>query len=107
MSAPEPIATGTLAKTPLPHLLVYLEQKRLSGTLALWPDASPTEPEPKRQDRILLLKGCPVAGALLEPSASLREGMLRMFSRVSAPYAFYGSNLLGDDRVSGRVDRSR
>jgi hypothetical protein len=35
MTTPEPIATGTLAKTPFPHLLVYLDQKKLSGTLAL------------------------------------------------------------------------
>ena len=38
MSIPEPIATGSLARTPLPHLLSYLEQKKLSGTLAIWPD---------------------------------------------------------------------
>jgi tetratricopeptide (TPR) repeat protein len=102
MSAPEPIATGTLAKTPLPHLLVYLEQKKLSGTLVIWPE--PEDTETKRQDRILLLKGIPVAGKLIEPTTNLREGMLKLFARARAPYAFYGTNLLGDDRVSGRVD---
>ena len=75
MSAPEPIATGTLAKTPLPHLLVYLEQKKLYGTLAIWPE--PEDTETKRQDRILLLKGIPVAGKLIEPTTNLREGMLQ------------------------------
>jgi tetratricopeptide (TPR) repeat protein len=100
MSAPEPIATGTLAKTPLPHLLVYLEQKKLSGTLALWTD----EQADGKQDRILLLKGVPVAGRLIEPASSLRDGLLKLFSRTRAPYAFYETNLLGDDRVSGRVD---
>jgi tetratricopeptide (TPR) repeat protein len=104
MSAtPEPIATGTLARTPLPHLLVYLEQKKLSGTLALWPDPQPGE-EPKGQDRILLLKGVPMAGRLLEPTTVLRAGLLKLFARERAPYAFYEVNLLGDDRVSGRVD---
>ena len=103
MSAPVPIATGTLAKTPLPHLLVYLEQKKLSGTLALWPDPVAGE-EPKGQDRILLLKGVPVAGRLLEPTTVLRTGLLKLFARERAPYAFYETNLLGDDRVSGRVD---
>jgi tetratricopeptide (TPR) repeat protein len=102
MSAPEPIATGTLAKTPLPHLLVYLEQKRLSGTLVIWPETE--DADAKRQDRILLLKGIPVAGKLIEPTTNLREGMLRLFARARAPYAFYGTNLLGDDRISGRVD---
>ena len=70
--ADEPIATGTLAKTPLPHLLIYLDQKQLSGTLALWPDVIPEND--KRQDRILLLKGRPVAGRLIEPAKTLREG---------------------------------
>jgi tetratricopeptide (TPR) repeat protein len=103
MTAPEPIATGTLAKTPLPHLLVYLEQKRLSGTLALWTDAQ-DESEQKKQDRILLLKGTPVAGRMIEPPATLREGLLTLFARARAPYAFYETNLLGDERISGRVD---
>jgi tetratricopeptide (TPR) repeat protein len=104
MSAtPEPIATGTLARTPLPHLLVYLEQKKLSGTLALWPDPQPGE-EPKGQDRILFLKGMPVAARLMEPATALRPGLLKLFARERAPYAFYEVNLLGDDRVSGRVD---
>jgi curved DNA-binding protein CbpA len=102
--ADEPIATGTLAKTPLPHLLVYLDQKQLSGTLALWPDVIPEND--KRQDRILLLKGRPVAGRLIEPAKTLREGLLKLFYRSEAPYAFYESNLLGsgDDRLNGRVD---
>ena len=103
MSIPEPIATGTLAKTPLPHLLAYLDQKKLTGTLALWPD--PVEGvESRGQDRILMLKGVPVAGQLLEPNPVLRQGLLKLFTRERAPYAFYETNLLGDDRVSGRVD---
>jgi tetratricopeptide (TPR) repeat protein len=103
MSIPEPIATGTLAKTPLPHLLAYLDQKKLTGTLAIWPD--PAEgAEARGQDRILLLKGVPVAGQLLEPNPVLRQGLLKLFARERAPYAFYETNLLGDDRVSGRVD---
>jgi tetratricopeptide (TPR) repeat protein len=103
MSAPEPIATGNLARTPLPQLLSYLDQKKLSGTLAIWPD--PVDgAESRGQDRVLLLKGVPVAGQLLEPNPALRVGLLKLFARERAPYAFYESNLLGDDRVSGRVD---
>src|SRR5262245_11782890 len=102
MTAPEPIATGTLAKTPLPHLLVYLDQKKLSGTLALWTDS--VEEGQTDQDRVLRLKGVPVAGRLIEPATGLREGLLKLFARTRAPYAFYEGNLLGDDRISGRVD---
>ncbi|HKU39515.1 MAG TPA: DnaJ domain-containing protein, partial [Polyangiales bacterium] len=102
--ADEPVATGTLAKTPLPHLLIYLDQKQLSGTLAVWPDVIPEQD--KRQDRILLLKGRPVAGRLIEPAKTLREGLLKLFYRSEAPYAFYNENLLGsgEDRLNGRVD---
>jgi tetratricopeptide (TPR) repeat protein len=101
MATPEPIATGTLAKTPLPHLLVYLDQKKLSGTLALWPDDTDSQ---TGQDRVLLLKGRPVAARLMRNATALRDGLLPLFARRQAPYAFYEGNLLGDDRVSGRVD---
>src|SRR5690242_15584529 len=101
MATPEPIATGTLAKTPLPHLLVYLDQKKLSGTLALWPDDTASQ---SGQDRVLFLKGKPVAARLMQGASALREGLVPLFARTNAPYAFYESNLLGDDRVSGRVD---
>jgi tetratricopeptide (TPR) repeat protein len=102
--ADEPVATGTLAKTPLPHLLVYLDQKQLSGTLAIWPDVA--NDGERRQDRILLLKGRPIAGRLMEPAKTLREGLLKLFYRSEAPYAFYDVNLLGsaEERLNGRVD---
>ena len=102
--ADEPIATGTLAKTPLAHLLVYLDQKQLSGTLAVWPDV--VNEADRKQDRVLFLKGRPVAGRLMEPAKSLRDGLLKLFYRSEAPYAFYESNLLGsgEDRLNGRID---
>jgi len=102
--ADEPVATGTLAKTPLAHLLIYLEQKQLSGTLAVWPDVV-NEGE-RRQDRILFLKGRPVAGRMIEPAKTLRDGLLRLFYRSEAPYAFYEANLLGaaEERLNGRID---
>ncbi|MDH5672262.1 MAG: DnaJ domain-containing protein [Myxococcales bacterium] len=101
MAAPEPIASGTLTKTPLPHLFLYLEQKQLSGTLALWPDETEGA---SGQDRILLLKGRPVAGRLMQPASTLKDGLLALFTRGRAPYAFYESNLLGDERQNGRID---
>jgi tetratricopeptide (TPR) repeat protein len=102
--ADEPVATGTLAKTPLAHLLIYLDQKQLSGTLAVWPDVM--NDEDRKQDRVLFLKGRPVAGRLMDPAKTLREGLLKLFYRTEAPYAFYESNLLGsaEDRLNGRVD---
>lgn len=102
MSA-EPIASGTLEQTPFAHLLVYLDQKVLSGTLALWPDDA-QEAGGGAEDRILFLKGRPVAGCLVTPAATLREGLLTLFARMRAPYAFYEGNLLHDNRQSGRID---
>jgi hypothetical protein len=49
---PEPTAGGTLAKTPLPHLLVYLLDKQLTGTIEL------AEPGGARAT-ILVLEGYP------------------------------------------------
>ncbi len=100
MSAPEPIATGTLDKNPLAHVLLTVLRRRLDGTLAIWPDdGSPG------QDRILFDKGHPVAARLLQPAASLERGLLPLFRRQSAPYAFYPADLVGDAvTVRGQVD---
>ncbi|MDD9940709.1 MAG: DnaJ domain-containing protein [Myxococcales bacterium] len=100
----EPLASGSLQKTPFPHLLMYLEQRGLSGTLAVWPDAA-AEGD-KRQDRILLFKGRPVGARVVEPARDLHSALLRIFARRTAPYAFYEGNLLGDaeGRLSGRID---
>ena len=102
--ANEPLASGSLTQTPFAHVLIYLEQQRMSGTLAVWPDEGADGSQ--GQDRILLLKGRPMAGMLLYPAASLREGMLRMFGRRQAPYAFYEGNLLGssENRLSERIE---
>lgn len=102
--ANEPLASGTLAKTPFPHLLIYLEQHSMSGTLAVWPDEAIDGS--LGQDRILVLKGRPMAGLLLTQAPSLRAGMLAMFRRREAPYAFYEGNLLGsaDNRLSERIE---
>lgn len=102
--ANEPVASGTLEKTPFPHVLVYLEQRAMSGTLAIWPDGGGDAGQ--GQDRILLLKGRPMAGVLLQPAETLRAGMLTLFERKQAPYAFYEGNLLGnaEKRLSERIE---
>ncbi len=100
MSAPEPTATGTLEKTPLAHVLLTVLQRRLDGTLAVWPDD-----ETPGQDRVLFEKGHPVAARLLQPAASLERGLLPLFRRERAPYAFYPADLVGDAvTVRGRAD---
>lgn len=100
----ELIASGTLLKSPFAHLLVYLEQHQLSGTLAVWPEE---ESERDRgQDRILFRRGSPIAVRLLESADSIEESMYPLFIRKHAPYAFYKGDLLGPKtgRLETKVD---
>lgn len=90
MSAPSPVAEGTLASTPFAHLLMVLEQRKLTGTLAIWP-----ETERPGQDRLLVRAGRIVAARLLEPSETLERSLLPLFRRTRAPYAFYEADLVG------------
>lgn len=102
---PAPRAEGSLEQRPFAHLLVYIHLQELTGTLVVWPEQ--TEDAPAGQDRILFQGGIALAGRLLSPASALDRGMLPLFTRVNAPYAFYEANLLGTKReglVPGRVD---
>jgi curved DNA-binding protein CbpA len=88
-----PSAHGSLAKTPFAHLLLYLQARKLSGTLAVWADV---EAGKKGQDRILFESGALMAMRPIEPAKSLYAALMPLFSRADAPYGFYeGHNLLG------------
>lgn len=87
---PTPVAEGTLAQTPFAHVLLSILRRKLAGTLAVWPDD-----ERGGQDRIRFLNGAPIAGRLLDPAESLERGMLPIFRRTVAPYAFYEADLVG------------
>jgi tetratricopeptide (TPR) repeat protein len=89
----KPSAQGTLAKTPFAHLLLYTLTKRLSGTLAIWPEKNDKK---KGQDRVLFEEGVVMAMRPVEPADSMMMGLLRLFRKHEAPYGFYeGQNLLG------------
>lgn len=104
MSVPDPIAQGDLASKPFAHLLLYLEQRALSGTLAVWP--TPNDGGGAGQDRVLFHEGRPVAAKWRAGTASLEKGMVDMCARKAGPYAFYPADLVGSGvGVSvGRVD---
>jgi curved DNA-binding protein CbpA len=88
-----PSAHGSLAKTPFAHLLLYLQARKLSGTLAIWAEV---EAGKKGQDRILFEGGELMAMRPVEPAKSLYAALMPLFSRADAPYGFYeGHNLLG------------
>jgi curved DNA-binding protein CbpA len=100
-SAPKPLAEGTLSATPFGHVLLSIQKKGLSGTLAIWPDD-----ERAGQDRILFRAGAPSVGRFLDPAADLERGMLGIFHRDKGPYAFYEVDLVGDSTgaLPGQVD---
>ncbi|MGF1469081.1 MAG: DnaJ domain-containing protein [Sandaracinaceae bacterium] len=92
---PEPIAQGNLAKTPFAHVMLYIQQRGLAGTLVLWQQV-PSKKRPV-QDRIAFLEGQPVAARLSRPASRLDRSLLPIFARQVGPYAFYeGVDLVGD-----------
>ena len=100
-SVPQPMAEGTLSATPLGHVLLSIQKKGLSGTLAIWPDD-----ERPGQDRILFRAGAPATSRFIDPATDLEHGLLHLFSRRTAPYAFYEADLVGDGEgtLRGTVD---
>ena len=100
-SVPKPLAEGTLEATPFGHVLLSIQKKGLSGTLAIWP-----EEERSGQDRILFRSGVPAVGRFLDPAVDLERGLLNIFHRQKAPYAFYEADLVGDSQgaLRGQTD---
>ena len=88
---PKTIAEGLLSQTPLEHVLVSVEKRRLTGTLAIWP-----EDDRRGQDRVLFHEGRISGARLLDPASALGRGLLPLFLRESAPYAFYEQDLVGE-----------
>ena len=100
-SVPQPLAEGSLGATPFGHVLLSIQKKGLSGTLAVWPDD-----DRPGQDRILFRSGAPAVGRFLDPAADLERGMLAIFHRHEGPYAFYEADLVSNsqDALRGQVD---
>jgi curved DNA-binding protein CbpA len=100
-SVPKPLAEGNLGATPFAHVLLSIQKKGLSGTLAVWP-----EDERSGQERILFRSGVPAAGRFLDPAADFERALLSVFPRRQAPYAFYEADLVGDAKgvLRGQID---
>ncbi len=106
-SRPVATAEGTLANTPFAHVLLYAAQQSLSGTLAVWPEGSTSGEPSGPPDRILMSAGIIVGARFAALASSLEMGMLSLFTRVEASYAFYGDQDLvgsGDETRTGKVD---
>lgn len=100
MSPPVTIAEGSLRTTPFAHVLVSAWKKKLTGTLAVWPDD-----DRKGQDRIRIEGGRIAAARLLEPATSLDRALLPLFGRT-APFALYEGDFVGsgDAVLTGPLD---
>ncbi len=68
---PSPAASGTLAKTPLLHLLVYAHEKKLAGTIDI---VSPDE----RVASLLFVAGEPAKAHLSEPVSYLGQVLVEL-----------------------------
>jgi curved DNA-binding protein CbpA len=104
MSA-KPTAQGTLAKTPFAHLLLYAHDRRLTGTLAIWPEQNAEGG--RGQDRLFLQNGAVVAVRTLGPFSNTYDAVVALFARNDGPYGFYEEqNLLGsgEDVLRGAID---
>ncbi|MFW6197649.1 MAG: hypothetical protein ACOC5B_02175, partial [Myxococcota bacterium] len=105
-SAPQPVAEGTLARTPLAHVLVNITLRRMSGTLAVWPDPGPGGEAPRGQDRVRFEYGVAVAVRPRSAVSAIDPALRALFAREQAPYAFFEADLVGSgpEVLEGRVD---
>jgi curved DNA-binding protein CbpA len=104
MSA-KPSAQGTLGKTPFAHLLLYLHDRRLTGTLAIWPEQNAEGG--RGQDRLFAQDGAVVAMRPISPGPSIGDAVVALFARNDGAYGFYADqNLLGsgEDVLRGTID---
>jgi hypothetical protein len=94
-------AQGSLAKTPFAHLVLYLYQRRSSGTLIVT-----TESALQFETRVLFHRGRAVAAHLVQSASALDEGLLPLCGLSEGEFAFYESDLVGSGPaiVTGMFD---
>ncbi len=94
---PQPTASGTLAKTPLPHLLVYVLEKQLTGSMDL------LAPDGERAT-ILVLEGFPSKARTSEATSYLGHVLLEAGfiteDQLNASMAYYRP---GQGKLHGQV----
>jgi tetratricopeptide (TPR) repeat protein len=95
-----PVAKGSLAKTPFAHLVLYLYQRRVSGTLLA---TVPGEQEPIK---VLFHRGRAVAAHLPSATLSLEQGLTPLAAARSGEFEFHESDLVGSGPgiVTGMFD---
>ncbi|HET6334279.1 MAG TPA: hypothetical protein VFG30_13745 [Polyangiales bacterium] len=108
----QPVAQGTLANTPFAHLVLYIYQRRSSGTLVVR-DAvgAPGVALPSRDQRdepiaVLFHRGRAVAARVAAPAEALDQALLPFCSLRDATYEFFEDDLVGSGAaiVTGMFD---
>ena len=95
MAAPQAKAEGTLTKTPFAHLLVYIETHRLTGTLVVGTEQGNAPGQQQGRSALLFRQGQPIAARFEVPVEGFEQGVLPLFLRGPARYAFYEADLVG------------
>ncbi len=97
--------TGNLARTPFAHLILYIREHGLSGTLAMWPAGTSDDPvvlgdTRDLADRLFFAGGVRKTGRIVEGSSTLERGLLPLFQRVDGPFIFYpDADYVGDGEL--------
>jgi curved DNA-binding protein CbpA len=93
---PEPSAQGTLAKTPLPHLLVYALERQLSGTIELaGPDGN--------GGTLLVIDGQPTKVRTARPTAYLGRVLMELGFLTDEQYNSSLLALAEQKRLHGQI----
>lgn len=93
-----PVACGDLANKPFAHLVLYLYQRRSSGTLIVRSRGA--------EYRTLFHRGQAVAARVPQPLAALDDSLLPLAELESAAFEFHAADLVGSgaDVVTGMFD---
>ncbi len=88
------VITGNLARTPFAHLVLYIREHGLTGTLAVWPAGTSDDPvtlgdSRDLADRLFFSNGASRAGRIIEASSTLERSLLPLFQRQNGPFIFY------------------
>lgn len=102
----QPVAQGTLANTPFAHLVLYIYQRRSSGTLVVRDAVGAPEIAHDQPVAILFHRGRAVAARVATPAEALDQALLPLCSLSDATYEFFEDDLVGSGAaiVTGMFD---
>src|SRR5688572_22698948 len=106
----QPVAQGTLASTPFAHLILYIYQRRSSGTLVVRLNAKSRGSTSQRTNSesaaVLFHRGRAVAARVGTPTEALDQALLPLCALRDADYEFYEEDLVGSgpNIVTGMFD---